>query len=221
MTPNPQQSCPRACLRSPAYRVSYLGIACLLQALFLLQPDSAYPASPHLQIVRRGDGFGFAWAGSRIRPDGTEDRPWFEIQHSTDLVAWPPVGQRIRGTPGGADLEYVFRGGAPGGFYRVLAVRPAASAAPVESGAEVFGFGAAFEAAQARIGPIAPADLAKLHPSGADYRPRISWDPTTARFWDQFDADPVVVNQGKTSPLPESAAIAYSNPRLESGAASR
>ena len=98
----------------------------------------------------------------------------------------------------GEELQYSLPADAPQGFYRVLGARTAALAGTAEGGAEVFGYGAAFEAALAKIGQISPQAFAERFASGAAYLPGLSWDPTTARFWDQFDADPRVVNVGKT-----------------------
>ena len=41
-----------------------------------------------------------------------------------------------------------------------------------------------------------PEEFAAMFPSGANYVPGISWNPTNAQFWDQFNADPAVANLG-------------------------
>ena len=41
-----------------------------------------------------------------------------------------------------------------------------------------------------------------MFPNSANYLPGISWDPTTAQYWDQFNADPNVVNEGKQPDQP-------------------
>jgi Leucine-rich repeat (LRR) protein len=55
---------------------------------------------------------------------------------------------------------------------------------------DVFGYTAAFEEALKKIGQISPLEFAKLYATTAKYLPQISWDPTTAKFWDEFNLDP-------------------------------
>lgn len=50
----------------------------------------------------------------------------------------------------------------------------------------MFGFGPAFATALAGIGPITVDEFARRHPSGAEYLPQLTWDPTTAKSWDLF-----------------------------------
>ena len=53
--------------------------------------------------------------------------------------------------------------------------------------------------------PINSSGSARFHrissrpcfPTATNYLPGISWDPTTAQYWEQFNADPNVVNEGK------------------------
>ncbi|HAX78677.1 MAG TPA: hypothetical protein DCY88_23300 [Cyanobacteria bacterium UBA11372] len=55
---------------------------------------------------------------------------------------------------------------------------------------DVFGYTAAFEEALQKIGQISPQEFAKRYASNAKYLPQISFDPTTAKFWDDFNLDP-------------------------------
>ena len=41
-----------------------------------------------------------------------------------------------------------------------------------------------------QIGQISPQKFAEQFDSKAKYLPQISWDPTTAKFWDEFNLDP-------------------------------
>jgi hypothetical protein len=61
----------------------------------------------------------------------------------------------------------------------------------------VFGYHEALKDELARIGQIAPADFEAMFPFGVDYLPGISWDPTTARFWAEFNLDLDLANEGK------------------------
>ncbi|MDM8552725.1 DUF3160 domain-containing protein [Desulfobacterales bacterium HSG2] len=52
------------------------------------------------------------------------------------------------------------------------------------------GYGAAFDEALAEIGQISPQEFSERYPANADYLPQISWDVTTAAFWDEFSSEP-------------------------------
>ena len=53
--------------------------------------------------------------------------------------------------------------------------------------ADVFGYATAFDQALKKIGQISPQEFAKRYTSKAKYLPQISFDPTTAQFWDDFN----------------------------------
>ncbi len=65
----------------------------------------------------------------------------------------------------------------------------AGGAAPARNG-EPFGYTAAFDAALRRIGPISPEQFARRFPSGARYLDRLSWGPTTSKFFKDFNQSP-------------------------------
>ncbi|AFZ18469.1 DUF3160 domain-containing protein [Allocoleopsis franciscana] len=59
--------------------------------------------------------------------------------------------------------------------------------APIaKDSADVFGYTTAFEEALKEIGQISPQEFARRYTSKAKYLPQISFDPTTAEFWDDF-----------------------------------
>lgn len=165
-------------------------------------------AGAALHLNRQDVGLDLEWKGATAGPDGSLDRPWFEVQFSTDLRTWTPVAERIRAA-NVESLHQSLSADRPQGFYRILAVRPLAKSGLGEGGAQVFGYADSFEAALARIGQISTAEFASRFPSGAEYLPGISWDPTTATFWDAFNADPQVVNVGKTWDQPGYRTIDY------------
>lgn len=60
--------------------------------------------------------------------------------------------------------------------------------APIaKDSADVFGYTTAFEEALKEIGQISPQEFTKRYASNAEYLPQISFDPTTAKFWEDFD----------------------------------
>ena len=53
-----------------------------------------------------------------------------------------------------------------------------------------FGFTAAFLAEIEKVGQISPDEFARRFPGKAEYLPKLTWDPTTAKYWDRFNLDP-------------------------------
>jgi hypothetical protein len=52
------------------------------------------------------------------------------------------------------------------------------------------GYTAHFQRELRQIGQISPEEFARRYPSQAKYLAKLSWDPTTAKFWDDFNRDP-------------------------------
>ena len=152
-----------------------------------------------LTIQPRGSSLELSWPGAVRGADGQPALPFFELQRSSDLRSWQPWGERLRARPAaaGEPLQVTLPTDQTAAFYRLLTTLPRANLGLATTGAEVFGYGAAFAEALQRIGPISPSEFAARFPSGANYVPGLSWNPTTAQFWEQFNADPAVVNLGK------------------------
>ena len=161
--------------------------------------SAGHDANIKLTLARDGPNLAIHWPSQSIGNGGTAVFPWFEVQRSTDLNQWQPLGERQRGSAALPDLSLSLALGTdqPGAFYRLLEVQQPAAANLGSGGAEVFGYGDAFTQALQRIGQISPDEFAAMFPSTASYLPAITWDPTTAQYWDLFNADPAVVNAGK------------------------
>jgi hypothetical protein len=161
-------------------------------------------ALPKLSVSRTNAALKLSWPGTRIAADGSTVRPYFELQRSPDLRLWQPIGERQRAaaTEPAPSLGTTLTLDSPDTFYRLLSVEPPAVAQLGTGGAEVFGYGDAFTNALQRIGQISPDQFAVMFANSANYLPGISWDPTTAQYWDQFNADPNVVNQDKQPDQP-------------------
>ncbi|HKB41353.1 MAG TPA: DUF3160 domain-containing protein, partial [Gemmataceae bacterium] len=56
--------------------------------------------------------------------------------------------------------------------------------------ADALGYSAAFEAHVKKIGQITPDDFARRYPGKANYLDKLTWDPTTAKFFDRLMLDP-------------------------------
>src|SRR5438094_299946 len=52
------------------------------------------------------------------------------------------------------------------------------------------GYSAHFQRELEKIGKISPQEFARRYPGQAKYIDKLSWDPTTAKFWDDFNRDP-------------------------------
>lgn len=177
-------------------RLRGVGIAAIFVALANL---SGAEAAVRVAVERSADGLELSWPGTVAQADGSIGRPYFELQRSQDLRLWQPVGERQRAFSGPAPvLGMTLAAEAPRAFYRLLSVPGDTVGRLGEGGAEVFGYGEAFARELGRIGQISPDQFAALFPSTANYLTGLSWDPTTAEFWDWFNTDPEVVNDGKS-----------------------
>jgi Protein of unknown function (DUF3160) len=65
------------------------------------------------------------------------------------------------------------------------------AAARGKPGPDPFGLAAAFDPELKEIGQITPREFADRYPT-PNYLPKLSWDPTTAKFFDKVNADKVV-----------------------------
>ncbi len=115
----------------------------------------------------------------------------FDLHRSADLRNWEPAG--IVPPPAGTDLlreADVDTTSMEKPFLRVQAV--------LESTGETdpalaVGLGERFRKELARIGEIPPEGFARAATSKT-FQERITFDPTTARFWEEFNTDPQVYN---------------------------
>ena len=138
------------------------------------------------------------WPAQLLRADGTGAFPSYELQSSPDLRNWSAVGASIQGSSlGGGSLSAQISPQTSQGFYRLLARFSSAPRAAklATGGAEVFGYASAFTEELAALGQITPKQFAARFPAPTNYLAGLSWDPTTADFWLQFNADPIQYNQ--------------------------
>ena len=144
-------------------------------------------------------GLELSWPATPPKADGSVARPYFELQRTFDLQRWQPIGERQRAaiTAPGQTLNMALALDGPSAFYRLLSIEPTTVAKLGSGGAEVFGYGDAFTHELQRIGQFSPDQFAAMFPNSANYLPGISWDPTSAQFWDQFNSDIDKLNTGK------------------------
>jgi hypothetical protein len=182
-------------------RTLFLALATVVcQLNIALAQEPPRPDRVRLAVQPRGSNVELSWPGSVQAADGQMAQPFYELQRSTDLKLWEPLGERLHAISAGAEepLQVTLPADQSRAFFRLMTSLPRTNLALATTGAEVFGYGAAFGQELQRIGQISPEEFAAMFPSGANYVPGISWNPTNAQFWDQFNADPAVANLGKT-----------------------
>ncbi len=127
--------------------------------------------------------------------------PEYTLLRSTNMQAWEPVVGPLSGGVGVSDelLHSVVPLAGNQAFYRVVA---SIKLAPADSrlGAAIYGYGTAFSCELQRLGQLPLADFVALYGPTNQYLPGISFDPTTAEFWDQFSVDPAVWNATNSWP---------------------
>jgi hypothetical protein len=74
---------------------------------------------------------------------------------------------------------------------------PLISSAPPSSDGAVFGYSAAFDEALGKLGPLTVDEFVKRYSSRADYLKKLSWNPTSAKFFAEFNAPAPVGKGGK------------------------
>jgi len=112
----------------------------------------------------------------------------YEVQGSGDLSNWQTIGNPINGKVGVTDemLRTLIPPSQSMAFYR-LKGRIELGTANAASG-EVFGFGSAFAQELNQIGQITPVEFGSLFPQPTNYLSQISFDPTTARYWKEWQS---------------------------------
>ena len=68
--------------------------------------------------------------------------------------------------------------------------QPAKEKAKASSSDDSLGYTAHFQRELVQIGQISPQEFARRYPGQANYVDKFGWDPTTAKFWDEFNRDP-------------------------------
>ena len=117
--------------------------------------------------------------------------PEYTIQRSQDLHNWEPIGGRLQGISGrsGPRLSVSLNPDAGPNFYRALVSNSSSTATETGSGgAEVFGYDTQFATELDQLSGMSVEVFSNSFPQ-PDYLPQIDWDPTTAQFWTNFNAN--------------------------------
>ncbi|HEX7862738.1 MAG TPA: DUF3160 domain-containing protein [Verrucomicrobiae bacterium] len=134
-------------------------------------------------------------------PPAPLERPAeFVIERSTNLRHWSPEGRSILPKGYSMDWRSEIQGADPHSFFRLR------SNFEVElvraEGADVLGFGDRFSLELQNVGQISTAEFATLFPDRNDYLLHLSWDPTTAEFFEEFQED-ILVEQAPPWRVPK------------------
>lgn len=152
------------------------------------------PPDP-LRVRREAGGLKVELPRAPIPPvGGTQYR--LEVEASEDLRHWQSAG--VLAPDAGGRMATAIDGLGPGRFYRLRAELQDEAAGELPDGAETQGYRRVFEEEVRQVGWLTPGEFADQQIQEATYLDRIRFDPRTARYWDAFNADPAVVNQGKT-----------------------
>jgi hypothetical protein len=113
--------------------------------------------------------------------------PEYTILRSTNLVNWDPVAGPIAGSVGVSD-EFLRQAVPLAGnhaFYRVVAAVKLASP-DTAVGDAIYGYGTEFGRQLQTVGQLPLSQFVSLYTPTNQYLPQITFDPTTAEFWTNF-----------------------------------
>jgi hypothetical protein len=113
--------------------------------------------------------------------------PEYTILRSTNLATWEPVAGPIAGSVGVSDelLRQAVPLAGARAFYRVVATVKLASA-DTAVGDAIYGYGTEFGRQLQAVGQLPLTEFVSLYTPTNQYLPQITFDPTTADFWNQF-----------------------------------
>ena len=165
---------------------------------------SCHPVSGADQIqlqLKKSGPQGEIGVHSQMRLPVSAQYPEYLVQQSTNLVHWTTVAGPIAGRVGVSDefLRVPVPSAGPQTFYRVIAnvkLSPGGSGI----GDAVFGYGTAFGQQLQQVGQLSLENFVSTYLPTNSYLPQITFDPTTADFWNLFNADPAVWNATNSYP---------------------
>lgn len=125
--------------------------------------------------------------------------PEYVVQQSSNLVDWTTVSGPVAGSVGVSDefLRITVPTDASQWFYRAIAnVKIAEGGSGL--GDAVFGYGTAFGQQLQQLGQLSLENFVSTYQPTNQYLTQITFDPTTADFWNLFNMDPAVWNATNT-----------------------
>jgi hypothetical protein len=159
--------------------------------------SNLYGQALHLDVRSDEPGLKLSWPGSLLLPSGRTVYPIYQVEQTADWLQWQPSGPLVKGQGGNNPMTRFISPSESRSFFRVRAQwEPATGSAIGDGGAQVLGYDAAFDAELQRIGQISTAEFQSRYGVTNEYLQTFGWDPTTATYWDRFNIDPAVNNEG-------------------------
>lgn len=187
-------------MRNRAYKPSGLfSFAALIFALCFFSAEGAAPDAVRARIESAGEQATLHWNSSIRLPFATSYAEYF-IHQSSDLENWSVIAGPIRGEQGVGN-EAARIGLGPRGqdsFYRISYRSQLGEAKP--DGAGMLGFSETFSRELQEVGMLPLEAFVQRYSEAEPFLGAITFDPTTADFWTQFNSDPVVFNATNTTP---------------------
>jgi len=121
--------------------------------------------------------------------------PEYVIQQSSNLTDWATVAGPISGSMGVSDefLRVAVPTSGSHAFYRVVAnVKTAVGGSGI--GDAVYGYGTEFAKRLQQLGQLSLEDFISTYQPTNQYLPQVTFDPTTAEYWNLFSIDPAIWN---------------------------
>lgn len=122
------------------------------------------------------------------------------IETSPDLTAWTASGELTDGPQG---LHFVSDPTRSPFLFHRLRPELQDDGTATSDGAERLGLNRVFHAQLETLGALTPAQFASQYQPHIPYIDQIGFDPRSAAYWTNFDADPAVANLGKATNSPD------------------
>lgn len=129
-------------------------------------------------------------AGTRYR---------LQVEGSANLESWGAPADLAASEDPDAPLKLALNEG-EAGFYRLSYELQDQGGA---DGPELFGYNRVFGQELRKIGYPTPGEFAARYTPTNAYLPQIGFDPTSARYWTEFNTDPAVFNAGLPANSPD------------------
>ncbi|MGZ8919896.1 MAG: DUF3160 domain-containing protein, partial [Limisphaerales bacterium] len=147
---------------------------------------------PRLELQSTRTGAALRWDAHVPPVVGAESE--YRVLVSSDLVDWTATGEIVK-VSDTSSIEVPLETLAGHKFFRLE--RSVSLSAAADDGAEMTGFNPVYKNAFDSLGEITLEQFSALYPPPTNYLEQITFDPTTAEFWNDWNSDPVVYNPNK------------------------
>ncbi|MGZ8900794.1 MAG: hypothetical protein ACXW3Z_11915, partial [Limisphaerales bacterium] len=147
---------------------------------------------PRLELQSTGTGAALRWDAHVPPVVGAESE--YRVLVSSDLVDWTAAGEIVK-VSDTSNIEVPLE--TLGGHRFFQLERSVSLSAAADDGAEMTGFNPVYKNAFDSLGEITLEQFSALYPPPTNYLEQITFDPTTAEYWNDWNSDPVVYNANK------------------------